>query len=41
MFIILKKNNALITYEIVDTLINNKILTRNTFDECFSHNKKK
>ena len=40
MFIILRESNALITCEIVNTLINNKILTRNTFDECFFHNKK-
>ena len=41
MFATLKKNNASATCEIVDALINNKVLARNTFDECFSHNKKK
>ena len=41
MFVILKSNNALIICEIVDALMNNKVLTKRTFDECFSHNKKR
>ena len=41
MFIVLRNNNASIICEIVDILINNKVLIKNTFDECFSHNKKK
>ena len=40
MFIIIKDNNASTICETVDTLINNKILIKNTFDECFFHNKK-
>ena len=40
MFIVLRENNALIICEIVDTLINNKILTKSTFDKCFFYNKK-
>ena len=40
MFIILKNNNISIIDEIVDALINNKILTKNIFDECFFYNKK-
>ena len=41
MLAVLRDNNASIIYEIVDILINNKVLTRNTFDECFFYNKKK
>ena len=40
MFIVLRENNVLIIYEIVDTLINNKVLTKNIFDKCFFHDKK-
>ena len=41
MFIVLKKNNTSIICEIVNTLINNKVLTKNIFNECFFYNKKK
>ena len=40
MFAALKKSNALIICEIVDTLINNKVLIKDIFDECFFHDKK-
>ena len=41
MFVVLKENSVSVTCEIVDILINNKVLTRNTFDKCFFYNKKK
>ena len=40
MLIAFKENNTLIICEIVDASMNNKVLTRNTFNECFSYNKK-
>ena len=40
MFVILKNNNASIICEIVDALMNNKVLMRDIFDECFFYDKK-
>ena len=40
MFIILRNNNVSIIYEIVDILINNKVLIKDIFDKCFFYNKK-
>ena len=41
MLVVLKGNNALIICEIVNALMNNKVLAENTFDECFFYDKKK
>ena len=41
MFIVLRDNNALIIHEIVNALINNKVLIKNIFDKCLFYDKKK